>query len=376
MAFISNSGYSQEEYEFVNTSSWRWSNNSDLQYYSNSTSLLHIYNNIAESIENKKNKTWSAEIAWLQIPIAVGKAYTITFRVKNESDPRHYKYKVWGVDKKGKPKEMWHESSIYWGLIFKCDLNIAGEQVFEINYSNSKKMNNSFTYTTVYDSDSKRWQASADIDTRTIKIDYDGNHTVKIYTGYGETLMKTIPNTKGLTWIGVKCGSAANIHISNFTFKRKTDFGVVLPSIVRATEDIENKNYSSAISLLTSVINTYYQGAIPYYYRARAYIGSEKYKSAIEDCDKGLLYSCDKELKEHLFFLRGFSKIMLNDDNGIPDMKQAGEIGLRFLQENNLLEYKIDNKVTQNNHNESQIKRTSSKLSHSSNRIPVLKKTK
>lgn len=365
-------GYSQEEYEFVNTSDLKWSANSNLQYYSNSINVLQVYNNNAVSKEDKKNKQWSAENVWLHIPVRENRAYTITFNVKNEHNPKEYKYKVVGKDKNGRFKEEWHETDIYWGLIFKCEDKYGNDQEFTVNYNNRKNMNEAYTYTSIYDSDSRNWQPNQDIDTRTIKIEYDGKSTAWVYTGYGGTLMKTFYNTKGLTWIGVKCGCAAQILVTNFKFRRQTEFGIVLPEIVRASEEIDNKNYSSAITILTRVLNSY-KGAIPYYYRARAYVGNEYYKSAIDDCDKGLQYPCEREQRENLYFLRGFSKILLNDEAGISDMRQAGEIGMRFLRENDLLDYKPVQQEKQKSEPSSSRKTS---IKQSSGRIPVLKKTK
>lgn len=380
MMLISSICYPQEEYEYVNISSWKWSSESNLVFYSNTMNKLQVFNNNAQTEENKKKNTWGSYTTWLQIPTIKGRSYTISFKVKNEHNPHEYKYKVWGKDKNGNTKEMWHEDDIYWGLIFQCNDRSGNRQEFDQYYDNKREYNSSYTLTSSYNSDTETWSANQDINIRTIKIEYDGDSKVMIYGGYGSTLLKTFYGTDGLTWIGVKCGNAAQILLTDFKFYRQTEFGAALPEIAHAAELIDNKNYSSAISILTRVLNTY-KGAIPYYYRARAYIGGEYYKSAIEDCDKGLSYPCQQEQRENLYFLRGFSKLLSNDDTGISDMRLAGEIGMRFLRENNLLDYKVgqNRQSTTSGFNRSQTNKSSksgSKSSISANRTPQLRKTK
>lgn len=368
--------FSQEEYEYVNTSSWRWSYNQELSFNNNTADKLLVANNHAESSENQKNNIWSWQTTWLEIPVLKGSSYTITFSIKNEHNPKLYKYKVMGVDKKGKPKEMWHDTDIYWGLTFQCNDNYGKKQEFDQNYCNRRKMNNSYTYTTSNNSDSKTWRANEDIDTRTFKVEYDGISTLRIYGGYGSTLVKTFYNTDGLRWIGVRCGCAAQILMTNLKMYRQTAFGTALPTIIEASELIDKKEYSKAISKLTQVLNSY-KGSLPYYYRARAYIGQEYYKSAIEDCNSALQYKCETELMNNIYFLRGFSKLLLNDDSGVTDMRQAGTLGMTFLRENDLLNYEPgkSNKASSSKNNTSK-RSKSGTINRSSNHVPTLKKTK
>ena len=68
--------YSQEEYEDVYISSWKWTNNDELKYYSNSINKLQVYNYNALTRENKKDNTWPSKLVWLSIPIEGSKAYT------------------------------------------------------------------------------------------------------------------------------------------------------------------------------------------------------------------------------------------------------------------------------------------------------------
>ena len=157
--------------------------------------------------------------------------------------------------------------------------------------------------------------------------------------------------------------------------KRQTDFGAALPEILNAAELIENKNYSTAISKLNHVLSSY-RGAIPYYYRARAYVGQEYYKSAIEDCNSALQYQCEIEQRNNIYFLRGFSKLLLNDDTGVTDMRQAGNLGMTFLRENDLLDYVPGQSKKPVSRDSKNSNPKSSIINSSTNRVPTLRKTK
>jgi hypothetical protein len=80
-----------------------------------------------------------------------------------------------------------------------------------------------------------------------------------------------------------------------------------------------------------------------------------------------------EELKENLHFIRGFSKLSLKDDTGVDDMRNAGEIGMRFLRENGLSDYVPgQSNKTPTTKNKSS---NSGTVNRSTNRIPTLKKT-
>ena len=169
LLFFTTIGYSQEENEYVNISSWKWSDEKNLLFYSNTMNKLQVYNNNAQTEENRKNKTWGSHTTWLQIPTIKGRSYTISFKIKNEHNPHEYKFKVWGKDKKGNLKEMWHEDDIYWGLIFQCNDRSGNRQEFDQYYDNKRKYNSSYTLTSSYNSDTEMWSANQDINIRTIK---------------------------------------------------------------------------------------------------------------------------------------------------------------------------------------------------------------
>ena len=138
-----------------------------------------------------------------------------------------------------------------------------------------------------------------------------------------------------------------------------------------AVDLIDKKEYNDAIRKLTGLIRIN-EDPILYYFRARAYIGLEYYMFAIDDCDSALKFQCDYKLKSNIHFLRGLSKISMNDLTGVDDMRLAGERGTRFLQENNLTNYvpNITIKKSSTGNGNSPKKTTH----RPSNRVPTLKK--
>ena len=355
--------YSQNDYDVVNIS-WKWTENDNLKFYSNYANLLDVFNQNAESEENIRNNTWGYETTWLDIPVVKGMAYIITFDVTNENDPRKQSINVIRHRNGGTYREI-HNKEIYWGLCFGARKTIdnGDDYIFEIDYNNRKNANNLNTYTSSYTTKTKQWISCTDIPKRTIKIEYDGNETVDIYAGSGNALMKTINNVIGIARIGVKCGNAARIVVSNFKMIRKYNSEALKLAFNGAVQMIDNNNYAAAFRALTSLLTVYEHPTI-LFFRARSVIGLGEYKYAIQDCDRALEYQCDKELKENLLFLRGYCKLSLNDQTGITDMKQAGEQGMNFLREKNLL-----NKHTQP-------AKSSSVNKQKNSPIPQLKKTK
>lgn len=114
--------YSQEEYEYVNTSSWKWSSNSELLFYYNSTEKLLVANNNALTEEEKKQHSFTMRITGMDIPVKKGNSYTISFNIKNEHNPRLYKYKVNGVDKKGDSKKCGMKQTSIGDLVFNVEI--------------------------------------------------------------------------------------------------------------------------------------------------------------------------------------------------------------------------------------------------------------
>lgn len=125
---------------------------------------------------------------------------------------------------------------------------------------------------------------------------------------------------------------------------------LVKPEIDRAVKEYNKENYSSAIHIISQILNDY-KSSFLYYVRGMSYASKKLYKPAIEDYTSALSYPCDDKLKRDIYFHRGISWLNLNSyDNGIRDMHLAGEEGLAFLKEYGLNEYgKRNNRSEQKN---------------------------
>ena len=137
--------------------------------------------------------------------------------------------------------------------------------------------------------------------------------------------------------------------------------------ISHACDLIENKFFSSALAILDDVLKTR-EGPREYYYRASAYYGLKDLSSAIRDCNKALSYSIKPENAAMIYYLRGLCNFLIDDkEAGITDMKQAGEDGIIFLEEQGIVEKPSEpqRKTTQ-----------SGSSSKRANTTPILKKTK
>lgn len=71
----------QAEWESVNTDSWSWGYNNELNIFSKTVSKLSIWNSDAETKEDKKNNKWSSKTITMQIPFTGSRPYTISFQI-------------------------------------------------------------------------------------------------------------------------------------------------------------------------------------------------------------------------------------------------------------------------------------------------------
>lgn len=374
----------EQEWEYMNTSSWEWKeyDHTYLTFYGKSTTKLDVYNSVAETAEDKRNNRWTSYTAWIDPHTNDAKrAYEITFSVKNEHNPNGYKFKTYSNG-----KEVWYEGNVYWGITIQTRNSYGGKNTdWTINYANNKTSSGSYpySYTSKYSSDDSSWSGISDRETRNFRIVYDGISTVKIYGNDGTDLLKTISNTTGVAWVGAKVGTAAELIITNFKVLRKTDYGLAKPEIDRAIQEYNKENYSSTISIISRVLDSY-KAAFPYYIRGRAYSSNKYNKAAVDDYTAALSYSCDAELRRNIYFNRGICRLLLDDyDNGVADMRNAGEEGKAFLKEYNLENYqpgqrKASSAGSRNNSSGGsstpQLKKGNSS-SNSNNSTPALRKT-
>lgn len=136
--------------------------------------------------------------------------------------------------------------------------------------------------------------------------------------------------------------------------------------ILEAGNLLSNKYFSSALAILNDVLKTK-EEPYAYYLRAGAYYGLKDCYSAISDCNKALSFNIPTNNAEAIYYLRGLCNFLINNkEAGITDMQQAGEDGLKFLEEQGYTKAQSAQKKNRNN----------TKYSTARNKTPLLKKTK
>ena len=181
-----------------------------------------------------------------------------------------------------------------------------------------------------------KWESTSMMDYRRFKIYFD-NETLKIYDKNGDNLAKTIYGVKNVRTIQVGAGPGTELEITNTSCQRMTIYGQSLPYLQKAANYLDNNNASSAANEMTTAINKGLKCYDTYLMRGVAYYMQGYYKSAIEDLTSAISYSANN--KELAYYYRGMSKLALDDDYGINDLKNGGQDGLVFLRENNLMNY-------------------------------------
>lgn len=137
--------------------------------------------------------------------------------------------------------------------------------------------------------------------------------------------------------VKVYVSAGATLHLSNTKLKKLTIQGQAMPYIQKAMDFIAGNDPSSAAHEMTVAINKGLLCYDTYFTRGYAYYLQGYYKSAIQDLNSAINYSSKN--KENAYFYRGMSKLALNDDQGIYDLRNGGQEGIVFLRENNLLDY-------------------------------------
>lgn len=323
---IFNSSFGQNVWESFGTSSSPWGISSKLTTYSNTVSKIDVKNLNNQTQEDRKNGTWSAENVWINLSSYNEAHLDINFTVKNVIpssyvNPYH-NYNQW-----------------YWSVSVDYTNTSGQDKYFHLNYFTGKNSNSYYTYEESCITDNgtqSKWESTSSLDYRKFRILFEDN-TVKIYDTNGSKLVKTIYDVKKLRFIQVGAGPGTNLQITNTSCLKKTIYGQSLPYIQKAASYLSNDNPSSAASEMTSAINKGLKCYDTYLTRGVAYYTMGYYKSAIEDLTTALTYSANN--KELAYYYRGMSKLALDDDYGINDLKNGGQDGLVFLRENNLMNY-------------------------------------
>lgn len=377
----------EQEWENLPVKSLSWSKNTSLNYYTYSNTDLSVWN----SNENTAEKGhWNREESYIQFSQLAGRKnnrkFIFQFSIRNENNQPSKKYRVYGTNKKGNREEKWHENNIYWG--FQIDMNTisGGTSSYTQYFADRKSYNSAYYYTDVWNSDRQSWASGRDVTTRHFKLEFDGSSTAKLSIsedGTNYESIKTFTSVSGIKYFNVELGSAAYVHVSNLSYVQLSDYGVAKPEIDKAISEYNQGNYSKTISIISNLLNNY-KAAFPYYIRGRAYSSNKLNKAAIDDFSSALTYSCDAELRRNIYFNRGICRLLLDDyDNGVADMRNAGEEGKAFLKEYNLENYqpgqrKAASGGSRNNSSGSsstpQLRKGNSS-SNSQNSTPALRKT-
>lgn len=314
---------SQNIWEAFGTSSSTWSVSSELESYSNTTSKVDFMNKNFQSEEDKKNNQWSAECIWIN---TTSSPLDISFAVENIipsslSNPYH-------------KKNDW-----YWFVEIKYTTSSGQNKYFKLNYVTEKYTNSNSTYQSACMTDNgtqSKWESTTSFKIRRFRILFDDGE-IKIYDNSGDHLAKTIYSVKNVRFVKVGAGPGTHLEVTNTSCQRMTTYGQSLPYIEKAANYLEHNNPSSAASEMTTAINKGLKCYDTYLMRGVAYYAQGYYKSAIEDLTSAINSSASN--KELAYYYRGMSKLALDDDYGINDLKNGGQNGLVFLRENNLMNY-------------------------------------
>lgn len=363
--------FSQEEWEDMDISSWRWSINENLTCYgdNNRASRLEVINFVAETDKNKRDNRWSSYTAWMNCKSIGNRACEITFSAQNDRSPEmtHPTYKPDGTMVTHNRGE-----DLYWGVTIQAPSQYGGTSEYTINYGNH--------YDTYYksfsiisnNSDDETWKEIRNRDAIKFTIIYDGT-SINIYAD-GNKQKKTLYNVNGISRIGIKVGTASDIVVKDFHVLRQTDYGMAKDEINKAIQALNNHEYSDVISLTSRTLNNY-KAALPYYLRGEAFRLKELYKAAIDDYTSALCYSCDTDLRHRIYLGRAIARAQTNDiDNTVSDLRNAGEEGRALLKEFGFEDYLSGQRKSSSG--TPKLRKDGNTSSGSSQRTPILQKTK
>ena len=336
--------FAQSEWENAIPSGLRWDVNSHLSNYSSSLSNLKVANLVPETKEDKKNNRWASYNAELNYQIKETRPFELTVDVTNLNNRSDYKYAVYEGS-----KQKWHTKNIYWGYSIGVNTTSGGTAYYTRNFSDNKS--DSYYSTSVMDSESNSWGPHYGSKNHSLRIEYDGDHTIRVYDN--GTLVKTFYNAKSICYFGFKVGTAAQVQATNFNIRRKSNYGMAKPRIEEGYSKLQKEEWYNATREFSYVINTLnYVDFDVLYARGYAYAMQGNYKTAIDDFTKAIAqYGISSEQKEATYFLRGLCKASLGDDDCVNDMRKAGQDGKVWLRENDLENYVVGSYKSNNSSN-------------------------
>ena len=347
---------SQNIWESFGTSSSPWSVSTDLESYSNTTSKVDFMNKKFVSEEDKRNNKWSAKTIWISTSSYQNSPLDISFSVENIIPSNlsniHHKNNDW-----------------YWNVEIEYTTSAGQNKYFRLNYCTGKYSDSNNTYQSACTTDNgtqSKWETTTSLKVRRFRILFDDGE-IKIYDASGNHLAKTIYSVKNVGSVKVGAGPGTHLEVTNTSCQRMTIYGQSLPYLQKAANYMDSNNASSAASEMTTAINKGLKCYDTYLMRGIAYYAQGYYKSAIEDLTLAINYSASN--KEMAYYYRGMSKLALDDDYGINDLRNGGQDGLVFLRENNLMNY-----TPGQNKKKSTANTTKKKTTSSQPKKPALKK--
>lgn len=376
--------FSQEEWEVAIPSGLTWNTESQLSASSTSLSYLCVSNLTSESSENKAYNTWSSIDAYLNQKLILDRPCEITMVAKNincyvyEKEPRvaYTKKKtnrgrvvaniaqtllmpfwgwgswLWNPVRETITYYYKHDTvnNRYWGYTIKVKSTSGTSNTFTRNFCDG--LNNATDY---MDSDNSNWRRYYKGKSHNIRISFTDDKYLKIFDN--EELVKTFSNVQTIEYLSLRVGVETKIEASNFSIKKKSNYGMAKPRIDEAMSKMQKEDWYNAAKDLTYVIETLrYTNFDVLFARGFAYAMQEHYKTAIEDFTKALnQYGITTENRESAYYLRGLCRANIGDEQCITDMRNAGQDGKIWLRENDLENYVVGSgsNSSQSNNNQS-----------------------
>ena len=315
----------QEIWESFGTTSSPWQISSKLKTITKSSNKVEIENQIHESAEDERNNKWSSESAWISTstcPLDI--SFTVENIIPGNYINNYQKTNCW-----------------YWKVSIRYTLSTGHNKYYNLIYGSFKHESRYASYPyqetcTSEDGTQSDWISANFMQHRRFRVLFDGDE-LKIYNDNGENLAKNITGVRNVNYISVAAGPGTHLAITNTSCLKMTTYGQAVPYLARAAEYIQNEQYSSAASEMTKAIDKGLRCYDVYLMRGCTYYFQTYYKSAIEDFSTAINYSANN--KETAYYYRGLSKLQLNDDSGIHDLRNGGQEGMVFLRENDLLNY-------------------------------------
>lgn len=328
--------FSQEEWEDATPSGLKWDIDLKLTGYNSALNNLKVANLIPETKEDNKNNSWTSYSAKINYQINETRPFEITVDVTNLNNRPDYIYPIYEGQ-----KQKWHATTIYWGYEIGVNTTSGGTAYYSHHYADGKSDAYSYSNTSEHDSDSRQWTSYYGGKEHSLKVEYDGDHTIRIYDN--GRCVKSFPNAKSVCYFGFKAGTASQIQATNFKVRRKSNYGMAKPRIDEAMSKMQKKDWYNAARDLTYVIEILrYTNFDVLFARGFAYAMQEHYKTAIEDFTKALnQYGITTDNRESAYYLRGLCRANIGDEQCITDMRNAGQDGKIWLRENDLENYVV-----------------------------------